>query len=114
VRGDLTDDYYDPRRGVRLDVSRWWLPPASSSDPDFFRIEYNIAKDVRTLLQVAVFYEMGSAADLRSELGDLYRPSYGAGFRMVTASGLVIRADVASGREGIETTIIFGYPWESF
>jgi len=41
VRGDLTDDYYDPRRGVRLDVSRWWSPPAKSSDPDFFRIEYN-------------------------------------------------------------------------
>ena len=228
VRGDLTDDYYDPRRGVRLDVSRWWSPPVSTSDPDFFRIEYNaaayfplgkrstwvfnyfrsdahvdrqgetdraaveqrqglncgtitdprqredcdnvvdniiaantygtatglggtsrmrsypnerfsgahtvfygteirwtlteearpfdifIAKDVRTLLQVAVFYELGSAADLRSELGDLYRPSYGVGFRMVTASSLVIRADVASGREGIETTIIFGYPWESF
>ncbi len=229
VRGDLTDDYYDPRRGVRLDVSRWWSPPAKSSDPDFFRIEYNaaaylplgkrstwvfnyfrsdahvdrqgetdrlaieneqglncsdptltqqekrdcdsvvsniiagntygtatglggtsrmrsypnerfsgahtvfygtevrwtlteeahpfdifIAKDVRTLLQVAVFYELGSAADLRDQLGDIYRASYGAGFRMVTASGLVIRADVATGKEGIETTILFGYPWESF
>lgn len=225
VRGDLTDDYYDPRKGFRFDVSRWWSPPARSSDPDFFRIEYNaaaylplgkrstwvfnyfrsdahvdrkgeinridveteqsltcststdpqrcnqvvdniiagntygtatglggtshlrsypdnrftgahtvfygteirwtlteearpfdifIAKDVRTLLQVAVFYEMGSVADIRSELGDVYRSSYGAGFRMVTASGLVIRADVATGREGIETTILFGYPWESF
>ena len=190
VRGDLTDDYYDPRRGVRLDVSRWWSPPARSSDPDFFRIEYNaaaylplgkrstrvfnyfrsdahvlrkgetdraaveqqqglncstitdqrqqedcvhvvdniiaantfgtatglggtsrmrsypnerfsgahtlfygtevrwtlteeacpfdifIAKDVRTLLQVAAFYEIGSAADLRENLGDTYRSSY--------------------------------------
>jgi len=228
VRGDMTDDYYDPRRGVRLDVSRWWSPPAKSSDPDFFRIEYNaaaylplgkrstwvfnyfrsdarvdrqgetsrpaieqeqglncgtiadakqqadcnsvvdniiagntygtatglggtshlrsypdnrfsgahtvfygtevrwtlteearpfdifIAKDIRTVLQVAAFYEMGSAADLRSDLGDIYRASYGAGFRMVTASGLVIRADVATGKEGVETTIIIGYPWESF
>ena len=225
VRGDLTDDYYDPRRGVRLDVSRWWSPPPSSDNPDFYRMEYSataylplgkrstwlfnyfrsdahvvrqgttdpaevekqqhlncstsadpqqcnevvdniiagntygtatglggtsrlrsypegryggahtvfygtevrwtlteearpfdifIAKDVRTVLQVAAFYELGSVADKREELGDVYRPSYGAGFRMVTASGIVFRADVASGREGIETTIIFGYPWESF
>jgi hypothetical protein len=227
LRGDLTDDYYDPRRGVRLDVGRWWSPPASNSDPDFYRMEYNatayfplgkhstwlfnyfrsdahvrrqgetdplviekdqglncgsligadrtkceqivqnivdantygtatglggtsrlrsypdgrflgahtefygtevrwtlteeahpfdifIAKDVRTVLQVALFYEMGSAADKRDELGDVYRSSYGAGFRMVTASGIVLRADVATGREGIETTILVGYPWESF
>ena len=227
MRGDLTDDYYDPRRGVRLDIGRWWSPPMSNSDPDFYRMEYNatayfplgkrstwllnyfrsdahvtrqgetdssviegqlnlncssltgqdkvrcdefvqniiaentygtttglggtsrlrsypegrfkgahmvfygtevrwtlteeahpfdifIAKDVRTVLQVALFYELGSVSDLRNELGNLYRPSYGAGFRMVTASGIVLRADVATGREGIETTIIFGYPWESF
>jgi outer membrane protein assembly factor BamA len=73
-----------------------------------------IAKDIRTVLQVALFYEMGSVADKRQDLGDVYRSSYGAGFRMVTASGIVLRADVASGREGIETTIIIGYPWESF
>jgi hypothetical protein len=229
IRGDLTDDYYDPRRGVRLDVGRWWSPPTSDNDPDFYRMEYNatayfplgkrstwllnyfrsdahvtrqgetdpaaiedqqgldcsdpsltpqqqadcrdvvnniiasntygtaaslggtshlrsypegrftgahmvfygteirwtlteeahpfdifIAKDVRTVLQVAAFYEIGSVADLRQDLGNLYRASYGAGFRMVTASGIVLRADVATGREGIETTIIFGYPWESF
>lgn len=227
LRGDLTDDYYDPRRGFRLDVGRWWSPPATSSDPDFYRIEYNasayvplgkrstwvfnyfrsdahmvrkgetdpvtiqneqglkcstltgddqtrcneivqniiaantygtatglggtshlrsypdnrftgahtvfygtelrwtlteearpfdifIAKDIRTVLQVSAFYEIGSAADLREDLGDIYRASYGAGFRMVTASGLVLRADVATGREGIETTVIIGYPWESF
>jgi len=57
---------------------------------------------------------MGSVADKRQDLGDLYLSSYGAGFRMVTASGIVLRADVATGREGIETTIIVGYPWESF
>ena len=229
VRGDVTDDYYDPRRGVRLDVGRWWSPPTSDSSPDFYRMEYSasvylpvgkrstwvfnafrsdahvlrqgqtdpaiieqeqglncsdptltpqqqldcrqvvasivaantfgtatglggtsrlraypndrysgahtlfygtevrwtlteeaypfdifIAKDVRTLLQVAAFYEVGTVADLRSELGDLYRPAYGAGFRMVTASGIVFRADLAFGREGMETTVILGYPWESF
>ena len=228
LRGN-NDDYYDPRKGFRLDVGRWWSPPARSSDPDYYRIEYNataylplgkhstwlfnyfrsdahvdrkgetnplviekeqglncsdpaltaqekadcdsiisniiagntygtatglggtshlrsypsdrysgahtvfygteirwtlteeahpfdifIAKDVRTVLQVAVFYEMGSVADRREDLGDVFRASYGTGFRMVTASGIVLRADVATGREGIETTIIIGYPWESF
>jgi len=39
----------------------------------------SIAKDVRTVLQVAAFYELGSVADLREDLGDVYRPSYGAG-----------------------------------
>jgi outer membrane protein assembly factor BamA len=227
IRGDLTDDYYDPRKGFRLDVSRWWSPPTSDSSPDYYRMEYNatayfplgkhstwlfnyfrsdahvvrqgetdpaaiedqqglncasltgtdrtkceqvvqnivdgntygtatglggtshlrsypdnrftgahtvfygtelrwtlteeahpfdifIAKDVRTVLQVALFYERGSSADKREDLRDIYRSSYGAGFRMVTASGIVLRADVAAGREGIETTIIMGYPWESF
>jgi hypothetical protein len=227
-RLDLTDDYGDPRRGVRFDVGRWWSPPATDSDPDYYRMEYNataylplgkrstwvfnafrsdahvvrqgetdpavieqnqgldcasltdpdqrsrcnqvidnilaanlygnatglggtshlrsypdnrfsgahslfygtevrwtlteeahpfdifVAKDVRTVLQVAAFYELGTAADLRSELGDIYRASYGGGFRMVTASGVVLRADLAFGREGMETTIILGYPWESF
>lgn len=229
VRSDITDDYYDPRRGIRLDVGRWWSPPTSDSSPDFYRMEYSatvylplgkrstwvfnvfrsdahvvrqgetertkieqeqglncsdpaltqqqqldctqvvdniragniygtatglggtnrlraypndrysgahtlfygtevrwtlteearpfdifIAKDVRTLLQVAAFYEVGTVADLREDLGDLYRSSYGAGFRMVTASGVVFRADLAFGREGMETTVIVGYPWESF
>jgi outer membrane protein assembly factor BamA len=228
VRTDMTDDYADPRRGLRLDVSRWWSPPGAQQEPDFFLMEYGataylplgrrstwafnyfrsdahvvrkgetdrgviageegldcasladageraeceqvidnvvaentygtvsslggpsrlrsyphdrfsgahavfygtelrwtlteearpfnifIAKDIRTLLQVAAFYEMGSIADRRDELGDIYRASYGAGFRMVTASGIVLRADAATGREGMEITIIFGYPWETF
>lgn len=227
-RIDLTDDYSDPRRGVRVDVGRWWSPPVKDSDPDYYRMEYNVtayvplgkrstwvfnafrsdahvvrpgetdrdviaqeqgldcgsltdpaeqasceqiidnivaanlygtasglggtshlrsypdnrfsgahtlfygtevrwtlteeahpfdifvAKDIRTLLQVAAFYEIGTVADLRDDLGDLYRASYGTGFRMVTASGVVLRADLAFGREGMETTIILGYPWESF
>lgn len=73
-----------------------------------------IARDMRTLLQVAMFYEMGSVVNKRDELGHVFRASYGAGFRMVTASGMLIRADVATGSEGMETTIIFGYPWETF
>lgn len=229
IRLDLTDDYSDPRRGLRMDVSRWWSPPKEQSDPDFYTMEYNatlyipfgsrntwafnyfradahvvrrgetdrtsiaqeqdlncsdptltpkeqqdcqdvidniiaantygtvsslggtsrlrsyphdrfkgahavfygtefrlnltekaqpfnifIAKDIRTVLQVAFFYELGSVEDERDKLGDILRSTYGMGFRMVTASGLVFRADVAAGSEGIEATIIFGYPWESF
>ncbi|MDH4162526.1 MAG: hypothetical protein OEW15_07530 [Nitrospirota bacterium] len=73
-----------------------------------------IARDVRTALQIAFFYEMASVADNRDDLREVFRSSYGTGFRMVTASGVVLRFDFATGREGIETSIIFGYPWESF
>jgi hypothetical protein len=33
---------------------------------------------------------------------------------MITASGLVIRGDIAIGSEGTEVSVIIGYPWESF
>ncbi len=71
------------------------------------------AKDIRTGFQVALFYEIGSIADIRSELNGVMRSSYGLGFRMVTASGFVLRADlIALGKEGNEMTMMFGYPWE--
>jgi hypothetical protein len=59
-----------------------------------------IMKDIRTALQLACFYETGSIVDKLEELGSIMRSSYGAGFRIVTASGLVFRADVANGRKG--------------
>ena len=31
---------------------------------------------------------------------------------MVTASGVVFRADVADGFDGVATAIFIGYPWE--
>jgi len=71
-----------------------------------------IMKDVRTSVQVAVFYETGSTADLRSGLGDIWRYSYGFGLRVVTASGIVFRGDVGFGSEGITPEIFIGYPWE--
>jgi hypothetical protein len=71
-----------------------------------------IMKDVRTSWQLAVFYEIGSTADSQCEVGDIWRSSYGAGLRMVTASGIVFRADIAAGREGVEPNIFIGYPWE--
>jgi hypothetical protein len=70
-----------------------------------------VMKDVRTAFQLAFFYEMGTVTDVRSELWDITRSSYGVGFRMVTASGLVYRLDLASGNEGIQTSIFFQYPW---
>ncbi len=71
-----------------------------------------VMKDVRTSVQVALFYEIGSTADVRSELGKTTRDSYGLGLRVVTASGVVFRGDLAFGREGFEPEIFIGYPWE--
>ncbi len=71
-----------------------------------------VMKDVRTSWQIAAFYDIGSTADIRSEVGDTWRSSYGAGLRVVTASGVVFRADLAAGREGLEPNIFIGYPWE--
>lgn len=71
-----------------------------------------IMKDIRTAMQVATFFEIASTADSRSEVGDTWRESYGVGVRMVTASGVVFRADFAYGHEGFEPQIFIGYPWE--
>jgi hypothetical protein len=71
-----------------------------------------IMKDVRTSWQIAAFYEVGTIAESRSELGDFWRSSGGIGLRMVTASGVVFRADLARGREGFSPNIFIGYPWE--
>lgn len=71
-----------------------------------------IMKDIRTSLQLAAFYEMGSTADLRDDVGNIWRESYGLGFRMVTASGVVFRGDVADGNDGVATAIFIGYPWD--
>lgn len=71
-----------------------------------------IMKDVRTSIQIAFFYEVGTTGDTRSELGKRWRESYGLGLRMVTASGVVFRGDLAYGQEGFEPQIFIGYPWE--
>jgi len=71
-----------------------------------------VMKDVRTAVQVSLFYEAGSTADTRSDVGKIMRDSYGVGLRVVTASGVVFRGDLAAGKEGIEPEIFIGYPWE--
>ncbi len=71
-----------------------------------------VMRDIRTSVQVSLFYETGSTSDVRSEVGDIMRDSYGAGLRVVTASGVVFRADMGFGREGVSPAIFIGYPWE--
>lgn len=81
---------------------------------EFTPFDIWIAKDVRTTIQMALFYERGSIEDVKSRVGDIWRKSYGVGARVVTASGLVFRADIATGDEGTELSVIIGYPWETF
>ena len=72
---------------------------------------YLFWKDVRTGLQVAFFGEVGSVSEKSGDLWDETRYSYGAGLRLVAASGSVYRADIANGNEGSELTVFFHYPW---
>jgi len=78
------------------------------------RTPFNIVimKDIRTAFQIAFFYEIGTVADREGDLWSSTRSSFGAGFRMVTASGIVYRVDLAFGDEGFVPTIFFMYPWE--
>lgn len=69
-------------------------------------------KDIRTAIQLAFFYEIGSVSEYRSELWEDTRAAYGSGIRVVTASGVVYRLDLGYGREGFATSIFFQYPWE--
>jgi len=75
-------------------------------------IDIFIMKDIRTAIQLSLFYEAGSVTDTRSELGKIMRDSYGIGLRIVTASGVVFRGDLGFGREGVSPEIFIGYPWE--
>lgn len=226
-RLDLTDDYVDPRRGLRLESSIWHSPPDTADDPDYNIVELNLTtyipfgirdtlalnyfqadtsvdrqgqtnpaavatdlglncsslvgqtqldclnfiddtvaqntygsvgalgglsrlrsypegrfsgshakfigaeyrwnvvegtkpfdfflvKDVRTAIQISAFYERGAISDNKDELWSEMRASYGVGARLVTKSGLVFRADIATGDEGEEVSIMIGYPWEVF
>lgn len=72
---------------------------------------YFIWKDVRTGVQVAFFAEMGSVGETRSEVGNKWAKTFGAGLRLVSGSGFVYRADIAAGSEGVTPVIIFNYPF---
>lgn len=71
-----------------------------------------VLKDIRTAVQIALFYEAGSVADAAGALWAVARQSYGAGLRIVTASRLVYRLDLATGDEGFQPSVFFQYPWE--
>ena len=73
-----------------------------------------VMKDVRTLMQVAFFYETGVSSDTASDLWKRknMRDTVGAGFRIVTASGVVLRADMGFSRDGPGAAVFIGYPWE--
>ena len=62
-------------------------------------------------MQIAFFYENGSISEEKSDLGKISKSSYGTGFRLVNASGNIYRADLASGDEGTNFTLIIQYPW---
>ncbi|MBI3561788.1 MAG: hypothetical protein HY080_08740 [Gammaproteobacteria bacterium] len=81
---------------------------------EFTPFDIGIAKDIRTAIQIAFFVESGTVADRSADLGNSWSNNLGTGIRFVTASGLVIRGDIAFGKEGKELSIILGYPWESF
>lgn len=71
-----------------------------------------VIRDVRTAIQVAFFYEIGTVTDTAADIWKTTRSSYGAGLRIVTASGVVYRIDLADGDEGFQPSIFFQYPWE--
>lgn len=68
-------------------------------------------KDIRTGLQLSIFYETGTVADNRNMLWKGRRDTYGLGPRMMTGSGLVYRFDIATGDEGTEYVLLVQYPW---
>lgn len=80
------------------------------------RTPFNIfvMKDVRTSVQIALFYELGVTSDVQSDLTKRsnMRDDYGLGLRVVTASGVVFRGDIGFGKEGVSPEIFIGYPWE--
>lgn len=79
---------------------------------EFTPFDWFVIKDVRTSVQVAFFFEVATIADRAKDIGDEYRIAHGGGVRLVTASGLVFRADLAMGTEGIQPNMFIGYPWE--
>ncbi len=77
-------------------------------------VDIGIIKDVRTGVQAAFFYEIGSVAEIAGDVWQNTRASMGVGLRVVNASGLIYRLDIATGDEGEALTLIINYPWEAF
>ncbi|MBF0351532.1 MAG: hypothetical protein HQM11_10905 [SAR324 cluster bacterium] len=73
--------------------------------------DIGIMKDLRTGIQLAFFYEMGTVAETTPDLWKKYKYSVGSGARLVTGSGFVYRFDLGFGDEGVATTLFVDYPW---
>mgnify|MGYP001389790479 CR=1 FL=1 len=85
---------------------RWNYSSSGGEKLDLFFIQ-----DLVEELQIALFFEQGSVSELKSELGKTVKTSYGSGFRFLSGSGNLYRADLATGNEGPNFTFIVQYPW---
>ena len=81
---------------------------------EFEPFDIGVAKDIRTGVQLSFFWETASVADEKDKLGDIWRESYGIGVRLVMSSGIVFRAELATGDEGSQSILFFNYPWTGF
>ena len=85
---------------------RWNFSAADGDEIDLFFMQ-----DLVDEMQVAFFFEQGSVSETKSELGDTVKYSFGSGFRFLSGSGNLYRADFATGDEGPQVTVIIQYPW---
>lgn len=81
---------------------RWYLNRTSSP------FDYFLAKGVFEAFQIATFYEIGQVSETLDRLFSDFKSSAGVGFRVIL-TGLVLRADYATGAERSEITAMFGY-----
>jgi hypothetical protein len=70
-----------------------------------------VDQDLVEELQVALFIEQGSVSEAESELGNTIKTSISSGFRFLSGSGDLYRADFSTGNEGPAFTVIIQYPW---
>ena len=85
---------------------RWNFSSSGGEQLDLFFIQ-----DLVEELQVAFFFEQGSVSETKSELGKTVKTSFGSGFRFLSGSGNLYRADFATGNEGPNFSVIIQYPW---
>jgi len=85
---------------------RWNYSSSGGEKLDLFFIQ-----DLVEELQVALFFEQGSVSEAKSELGKTVKTSVGSGFRFLSGSGNLYRADFATGNEGPAVSVIIQYPW---
>jgi outer membrane translocation and assembly module TamA len=80
---------------------------------DFSPVNYWIWRDVVANIQVAPFYEVGIVANKEPDLwkADKLRHVGGIGLHLISASGMVYRADYAYGDEGGQPVLFVHYSW---